>query len=900
MDKKIIEFWFPIKEVGLEGQKEKQVAVGRPPSIHNYFARRPTAAARAIILASILKIPEDDKDLSMIFKLIIDYGKRDAPNYVNVNGKKFKTEIIIQELLDKQKININKMKGFDLFSGGGTFPLEMRYLGLNSYSSDLNPVAILIEMATCNYPQNIKKSLIQEIESIFNRAQKYLEKNLKEYFSNSIKNGNQVKFYLWAFEVDCSECKLKIPLIKNSRLSKKYNWSLEPNIPNSDISNLIEFKISPVKNAVKYYTNGKIICPRCQKTLNNEYIMEWISKYPHSHRLLAIYEDLGKKSDKKNARGQFRIPNKNDFIKAQVDRNEIEEKLLNKYPSLNLKFPDKALHWSIQNFGIKSIFKCFTSRQLLVLKTLLDFIEIIKEEKKNFLNEEINRAIFIYLSFGIVKMADFNSVFTFLKSMTSPRLANSFSRSGLRMSGTFVEVNPINKSTSGSWMKYFDSLKRALINLIKHPIIDGSSIFINQMDAMELEYENNSMDFCFTDPPYYDNINYAQSMDFFYTWHKAALSDIFPDIFLFDSTPKENELIQEKFRHGGNKNAKSFYEKGMGKAFYEIFRVLKPEGLAVIIFAHKDTNAWETLLQAIIDSKLVITASWPLLMESASPLRSKNIASLDSVVILICRKQERKPMIYFDEKFRNFTEQSIVDKLESQWRLGFKGADFFLSAMGPALEVLSSYEAILDIKTDTFIELNEYLRFIDQILVNFSLKKALNQDTIQIDGETQLYLIWKLNYGIQKLKYDELWKFLKSLGLEEKNLIGKIIIRTKINSKIVYSCMEIDDKINDFKKDKYNPNTIIEKILFLAYLWGNESPKLSERVEIYLKSDGEKIWEVAQSICNMIPDSNENRLISGLLKKYSIQEVNSNNKEQRLKNSQKKFFVKNGKIEWKL
>ncbi len=899
MKDKLIEYWFPINTIGIEGQKEKQVSIGRIPVIHLYFARRPTCAARAIILSSLLDIPNSDDLLKFQLNLVENYGLRKIPNQLLYNKKNMKINNVIQSILLKQNTHPSKIRAFDPFAGGGTFPLEMENLGIDTYASDLNPVAVLIEKATCEYPQKFGLKLIEELEKYFLIVQKKLEQRISRKYNNDLHPDNQINLFLWARQIPCPECDLNIPLIKRFLLSKKYKWSLFPEIPKREENNEIKFSIKWSNNLNGYYSRGVLSCPRCGKSIPREEVINFISQNRDHHRLIALYEDFPDRES--SATGSFRIPTSTEKKNAEVDKNQIIDNFLEDYPEIDLRFPEKVLLWRVQKFGITSILKCFNSRQLLFLKALLDIINDLKSEICRSLNNpEFANAIILYLSFGLTKIADFNSVLTELKTSSSPAIRNTFKRAGLFMVGAYIEGNPVKENASGSWLRYFNSLKRALINLISQPRINNNLITIKQMDAMDLEYEDESMDFCFTDPPYYDNMPYASSMDFFYPWLRELLKNSYPELFLTSSTPKDTELIQDRFRHDNSiKNAKIFYEKGMGKAFSEIYRVLKKNGLAVIVFAHKDINAWETLLQAINDSKLVITSTWPLLMEMSHGMRTLNVVSLDSVVLLVCRKLRREHQRYYDEIFRQELEQVILKELERQWRLGLRGADFFLSSLGPAIEAFSKYEAVLDVKTDKSLNIHEYLKFVDTILIKFTLSKTLNKVYSSIDAETQFYLVWRASYKLSLLPYDEVWKFTHTLGLDDSSLEGKIIIKVRVKSKTLYKCLETLDKKEKFLEKKFTPSSLIEALQHSGFLWSENSPFLDEIINTYQEKYSDEFWHVAQALSNIQPEANETRLFLGLMRKYGKGlklKIKSNGVKKKSKIVQKTFNIEGNNV----
>lgn len=893
MNKKMIEYWFPIKILGVEGPKEKRVAIGRPPSIHLYFARRPMCACRAIILSSLLEIPSDDKLLKDYINLIENYCMREIPNSVIFEGKMVPITKAIENAFQNQSLIPEEINAFDSFAGGGTFPLEMRYLGLNSYSSDLNPIATLIEKATCQFPQDLKFDLINALDFFFNKVQNELEKKLGHLYKNVTHSENKINFFIWSRQVKCSECNLWIPLIKNFFLSKKYNWALIPTIPQKANGNEIAFSIGWPNKLSGYYKKGKVECPRCKKTISSDYVIKSISEDPKD-KIIAIYEDVPDTNS--NAQGSFRIPNKQEIKNATLNREEILKEIYISYSDIDLEFQKKIPFWMVQKYGMTSVLKFFNSRQLYLIKTLLDIISNQKNEIKKYTpNSKLFKAILLYLTYGLVKMADYNSNLTQLNAIRNPVIGNTFKRAGLFMHGSYVETNPLKRNTTGGWLRYYNSLKKVLINLISRPKIKLSHINIKQMDAMELEYDDNSMDYCFIDPPYYDNIPYAASTDFFYALERPILGTIFPEFFLTPSTPKDTEIVQDQFRHKNSKNAKIFYEKGMIKSFSEIYRVLKNNGLAVIIFAHKDNDAWETLLQAVIDSKLIITNTWPLMMESTSPLRSKDVVSLDSVILLVCRKTDRKAKVYYDENLRKEIGQEIKSKLDHHWRLGFRGADFFLSALGPAIGEFSQYESVLDIKTDEPIKLRKYIDFIDEILVKFSLSKALGTEKTSTDAQTQLYLVWRASYKLSKLPYDEVWKFTHTLGLDDKKLEGNLLKKVRIKSNTVYQCLDTFSKKELFMNKNYSASSLIDALQYSGFLWSENDTSLDNIMNQFYSKYGDEFWYVAQALINLIPDAPESKLFVGLMRKYG----KGLNLKYKITNNNPKIIQKTFSIEGK-
>jgi len=218
---------------------------------------------------------------------------------------------------------------------------------------------------------------------------------------------------------------------------------------------------------------------------------------------------------------------------------------------------------------------------------------------------------------------------------------------------------------------------------------------VSQSSATSLSYPDNYFDAVFTDPPYYDNINYAELSDFFYVWLKRTIGDLYPELFSTPLVPKSKEIVANPVRHGGQDKAKEFFEQNLKKSFQEIYRVLKPNGIATIVYNHKSTSGWETVLNALLDSNLVVTATWPIDTEMKARLNARETASLASSIYFVARKMKREETGWFNE-VKEEIKKHIYQKLERLWEEGISGADFFIAGVGPAIEIFGKYEKVMD------------------------------------------------------------------------------------------------------------------------------------------------------------------------------------------------------------
>ena len=321
----------------------------------------------------------------------------------------------------------------------------------------------------------------------------------------------------------------------------------------------------------------------------------------------------------------------------------------------------------------------------------------------------------------------------------------TFSRYALPITWDFSEINPFSDST-GDFLGGLNWIQRFLEHALK--IRNNCAPWINQQSSRHLESQ--IVDAIITDPPYYDAIPYADLSDFFYVWLRRSIGDQFPNVFADSLTPKLDELIQHSGRFDNNKEvAKAFYEKGMAESFQSAHNSLFNDGRIVIVFAHKDPDAWETLATAMIQAGLVVTASWPIDTERSGRLRSQGSAALSTSLWLVCRKRpiNSKPGHY--GKVKRDMQKRITERLRYFWDAGIRGPDFVWAAIGPALESYSSYKEVRRIDKQVFT-VTEFLTEVRRIVTDFALGKILHgASTEALDEWTRYYLMHKDYFGTE-------------------------------------------------------------------------------------------------------------------------------------------------------
>jgi putative DNA methylase len=660
-DTRFIEYSFPVKEVSREGAKEKNIRHGHISTLHIWWARRPLATSRATNYASLIPAPKSDEEYKKKRNFIIELSKWE--NSLN------------QELIDKARKGILEAnngippKVLDPFGGGGAIPLEALRLGCEVYSNDYNPVAVLIQKCTLEFPQKYGKETLKikekrgmveeerEVSKLVYDVEKWgkyvleeAKKEIGKFYPND-EDGSIPVGYIWARTLPCQNptCGAEIPLMRQFWLSKKNSKkvSLYPYVEGKKI----KFKIigdgyepmpenfNPSKGTV---SRAIVTCPVCGSVIDANKTRELFRKGKSGEKLIAVV--LHKKGEKGK---KYRIATERDFTVFKEAENYLKEKrkkLMEEWgidPVPDEPIPLMSGTFNVPIYGLDKWGKLFNSRQKLALVT---FTEKVRNAYKKMLeegyDEDYAKAVVSYLGLTLDMLVSFSNTFARWEN-TSEAIKQLFSRQALPMLWDFVESNPFSDST-GSFSKIFYYQTQVYTNLtqIKNTFVPK----ITQSSATNLPYTDEFFDAVFTDPPYYNSVPYADLSDFFYVWLKRSIGDLYPDLFATPLTPKSQEIAEmaswDKKRYGYKD--KNFFEKNLKKAFQEIYRVLKLNGIAVIVYAHKSTEGWETVINALLDSGLVITATYPLNTEMQSRLRASDSAALSSSIYIVYYRQTNR------------------------------------------------------------------------------------------------------------------------------------------------------------------------------------------------------------------------------------------------------------------
>jgi len=379
-----------------------------------------------------------------------------------------------------------------------------------------------------------------------------------------------------------------------------------------------------------------------------------------------------------------------------------------------------------------------------------------------------------------------------------------------------------------------------------------------------------SMEVVITDPPYYDAVPYADLSDYFYVWHKRVLDRTHPDLYRTPLTPKQEELIEER-RHSSLKKRKDsvFYESGMAKAFSESCRVLTRGGVCCVMFAHKTTTAWETLIRALLKAGFCVTASWPFHTERPGRLIARGTAALASSVTLVCRKRLKTAGSGLWDDVRQELKTVAQERLDFFWKQGIRGADFFISAIGPALSVFGKYERVTKLSGEE-VTVGQFLDEVRSLVTGYALTKILKTThTGTIDPESRFYVVWKWSYGDAKVPADESFKLAQALGMDTDLLWDKTGVLEKSGENVLASPISKRVKIKNLGEPGADgtPGSLIDVLHRICAFREKSDPLgMAQFLNRSGHANNHSLWLIAQAVSEILPDGDkEKQLMQGLL-----------------------------------
>ena len=715
-----------------------------PNRLHVWWARRPLVASRAAVLASLLPANTDRKKFLHVLGIHGDpVATRRKIDASRRRGERFEGQAYsyprafsyVPDRTDNEwlisslgKSNSNFVV-LDPTAGGGSIPFETVRFGIQAVANDLNPVSTFIMRATVEWPSRYSNNLKSEFMELARRFVFAREEKLVPFYPPEPDLGAISTNHLWAHTITCPYCEGLVPLSPNWRLAPDGTGvRLKPSLGSGPGAQgrvcSFEIVLSAKEQSPSTVARGDGTCPYsdCGRVIDGDEIKRQAQTGRMGEQLYAVVYKTrverilksGKRGKDKWIRG-YRAPIPEDDnsaeIRAMLDEKLSEWEALDMMPSE--RFPETSNDDRPIQYGMPLWRDLFSPRQLLCHGTSVEvFREMLEADRKNGSLTEVRKAAYGYLALTSDRLCDYNSRMCVWISHRAV-IGHTFSQHDFSFKWSYAEMTPLVAGLGYDWAmrqttKCIDELVSLICPEAKVDINDlfadvsgyvPSPVTITCKSGDGLDHiKDSSIDAVIMDPPYYDNVMYAELSDFFYVWLKRTAGYVFPELFRRYLTDKDNEAVANLARFKGQKSAKALagqdYQERMASIFTECRRVLKPDGIMTLMFTHKATGAWDALTTGLMKAGFAVTASWPVNTEAEGSLHIKNKAAANSTIFLVCRPRSgelKAEQDFYWEDVEPHVAKAVRKRVEEFQNAGIAGVDLYLASFGPALEEFSRH-----------------------------------------------------------------------------------------------------------------------------------------------------------------------------------------------------------------
>lgn len=813
--KKLIEVALPLEAINVASAREKSIRHGHPSTLHLWWARRPLATARAVIFAQMVDDPsawperfideeEQDRERQRLFRImeqlvlwentnnesVLDAARTEIRRSWRDACEDNKNHPQAAELFDS-----GDLPGFhDPFAGGGALPLEAQRLGLKAIASDLNPVAVMINKAMIEIPPKFAgrpptgpvlsdknaqlpggwtgaKGLAEDVRRYGAWMRDEAEKRIGHLYPKVqvteemardrpdlkplVGHNLTVIAWLWARTVESPDpafSAVHVPLASTFLLSSSAvkQTYVQPVIERGSYS--FSVRVGPrtdtevMRNGTKL-SRANFVCIMSGAPISGDYIKSEAMAGCLGQRLMAVVA--------KGQSGRVYLPPTEKMERAAYGAQAEWRP--------NITISGSSQYLGVKPYGMDRVDQLFTERQLVALTTFADLVGEARERVRTDAiaagmpddGNSLDRggtgatayadAVAVYLAFGVDKMSDRHSTLgRWDPTPTASGIINTFSRQALPMTWDYAEGNPFSEA-SGNFDGGIGWIAKVIEGTL--PAVNAGSA--SQLDAARQDHSSGKV--VSTDPPYYDNVPYADLSDFFYVWLRRSLQPIFPDLFSTIAVPKTEELVAFAYRHDSKMGADAFFLDGMTRAIERLASLAHPAYPVTIYYAFKQTEndgsggisstGWETFLDAVIRSGFALTGTWPVRTELGNRMRSRGSNALASSVVLSCRTRGSGAAIATRREFLAALKQELPMALKQLQHGNIAPVDLAQSAIGPGMAIYTRFAKVMD-ADGSQLSVRDALA-----LINQTLDQALAEQEGDFDADTRWAVAWFDQYG---------------------------------------------------------------------------------------------------------------------------------------------------------
>jgi putative DNA methylase len=774
--RKLIEVALPLEVINRESAREKSIRHGHPSTLHLWWARRPLAAARAVLFAQLVDDPSSNPE---------EFPTAELQRKERERLHKIIERLVVWENIQDEKLlaeaHAEILKStdghpppiLDPFAGGGTIPLEAQRLGLEAHASDLNPVAVLINKALIEIPPKFSgkppvcpdvakdqlahpwpraTGLAEDVRRYGQWMRDEAEKRIGHLYPKAtMPDGSQatVIAWIWARTVICPNpaCSIAMPLVRSWWLGKKKGK--EAYVIPSVVAGKVQFAIgNDPRRAPTVETDGTVgrtgaTCISCRTAVELKHVRAEACAGRMGSKLMATVAE-GNRS---------RV-----YLEPQPDQ-EAAADLPRPLSAPAGEIPPQAPSFRVQAYGFKEYTDLFAARQLTALTT---FSDLVTEARERVLADALASgmpegdrleasgtgaaayadAVTTYLGMASSTIADdMGTLVTWRSSHGTGATRSTFARQALPMTWDYAEVNPFSHS-SGDFTNTMPGIAAVLDRLGR-----GRTGYARQCDAKDGVQQEALIA---TDPPYYDNIGYSDLSDFFYVWLRRSLRTIHPRLLSTMLVPKAEELVANPYRHGGKDGAHKFFEDGFRGVFERARETALPDFPITVYYAFKQSettdegetsSGWETLLEGMIGSGWTVTATWPLRSERGGRMISLGTNALASSIVLALRPRPEGAPQTDRRQFVENLKAELPAALKDLQQGDIAPVDLPQAAIGPGMAVFSRSSAVLEPDGSTMSVRSALAR------INEILDQVLNEQEGDFDATSRFAIAWYRHHG---------------------------------------------------------------------------------------------------------------------------------------------------------